>query len=115
MQDKINKANELLNTIGYRLSKSCGQVFLTRVGRVDFNGLHAWVDTRVRNVSFINNQVSLYFTSEVSRITGGSSYLKIEDARKIMKIWGNQLDICEKLNALEIVGNQDEILSCISE
>ena len=113
MKNKIVEANKLLETIGYRLYRVCGAVDAVRTIFVTYNDLRSWLTIRVKYIRMNNGKFRLYFTSEINRIPCGNSILKVPDAHKIRDIWGEYLDICDKLNDLCIYGDYGELAELV--
>ena len=107
LRKQLKRVDNLVNGVGYEFRFSLGSFFLDP--KVD-NGENpiCWVRMAVRKTYGLNG-VSLYFTAEPCRLSGGSASLDVDFAEDICNHWKRLLNVCKTLNEMNICGNDAEL------
>lgn len=107
LRKQLKRVDNLVNGVGYEFRFSLGSFFLDP--KVDnCENPICWVRMAVRKTYGLNG-VSLYFTAEPCRLSGGSASLDVDFAEAICNHWKRLLNVCKTLNEMNICGNDAEL------
>ena len=109
LRKQLKRVDNLLHGVGYEFHVAYGSFFIQPKCDNSENP-QTWVRLSVRkNYSPDYNSCKMFFTAEPCRLSGGSGYIDVDFAEAICSHWKRLLNLCNTLNAMNIVAPEQEI------
>lgn len=118
LRKALKRADVYLKEVGFTLyiNSELNHYGVRRIKNLTTDDYERWITIRMlKQFSKDRDWETLTFVCEPCTMSGGHSYLDLEDAKQIVKYWSKLIKVCEHLNELKLEGSHEAILYCIRD
>lgn len=114
----LKKADVMLKEVGFTLSinTSLDHYSVQRVKGLFIDNFERWITIRmIKSFSKDSDYESFIFVCEPYTMSGGHSYMMLDEAKAVVKYWTKLIKVCEHLNEMKLGGSHEAIMYCIRD